>query len=486
MYGFFLIIKTGVFMAIIGAFMVPHPPLIVHEVGRGRENEIEATIAAYVKVAQKIADLKPETIVVTSPHAALYRDYFHISPGNEALGDFSDFGAPEVRFHLFYDTDFVKALCAEADKAKIASGTKGERSAALDHGTMVPLYFINKYYTDYKLVRIGLSGQSYKAHYALGECIRRAAEKTGKKIAVVASGDLSHVLKEDGPYGFRAEGPVYDERIMDVMGRGDFEKLFSFSPDFCENAAECGHRSFIIMAGALDRTGVKAEKLSYEGPFGVGYGICIYDVAGRDEARNFSERYQADERRSLDARKKSEDEYVRLARFAIETYVRTKSVLRIEDGAAVCARDGSRIELSRDLLEGRAGVFVSLKKDGMLRGCIGTIVPTCKNIAEEIVQNAVSAASRDPRFSEVAEDELSSLVYSVDVLSPPEKISSKDELDVKRYGVIVTKGARRGLLLPNLETVNTVDEQIEIACKKGGIDRCEDVELERFEVVRHY
>ena len=122
----------------------------------------------------------------------------------------------------------------------------------------------------------------------------------------------------------------------------------------------------------------------------------------------------------------------------------------------------------------------------MLRGCIGTIVPTCKNIAEEIVQNAVSAASRDPRFSEVAEDELSSLVYSVDVLSPPEKISSKDELDVKRYGVIVTKGARRGLLLPNLETVNTVDEQIEIACKKGGIDRREDVELERFEVVRHY
>ncbi|WP_315601664.1 AmmeMemoRadiSam system protein A [Treponema socranskii] len=473
-------------MAIIGAFMVPHPPLIVHEVGKGRENEIAATIAAYVQIAKKIANLKPETIVVTSPHAPLYRDYFHISPGTEAFGDFSDFGAAEVHFHLFYDADFVKVLCSEADKANIAAGTKGEKRASLDHGTMVPLYFINKYYTDYKLVRIGLSGQSYKAHYALGECIRRAAEKTGKSVVVVASGDLSHVLKSDGPYGYRAEGPVYDERIMDVMERADFGKLFSFSPDFCENAAECGHRSFIIMAGSLDRTAVRAEKLSYEGPFGVGYGICAYDVTGRDDTRNFLERYEAEERRSLDARKKSEDEYVRLARLAVENYVRTKGALRIEGGAAVSSNGVERMELSDDLLKNRAGVFVSLKKDGMLRGCIGTIAPVRESIAQEIAHNAISAAAFDPRFSEVTEDELSSLVYSVDVLSSPEKISSKKALDVKRYGVIVTKGNRRGLLLPNLETVTTVDEQIEIACKKGGIDRSENPELERFEVVRHY
>ena len=473
-------------MAIIGAFTVPHPPLIVHEVGKGRENEIAATIAAYVQVAKKIANLKPETIVVTSPHAPLYRDYFHISPGTEAFGDFSDFGAPEVRFHLFYDADFVKAVCSEADKADIAAGTKGEKRAPLDHGTMVPLYFINKYYTDYKLVRIGLSGQSYKAHYALGECIRRAAEKTGKSVVVVASGDLSHVLKSDGPYGYRAEGPVYDERIMDVMERADFGKLFSFSPDFCENAAECGHRSFIIMAGSLDRTAVRAEKLSYEGPFGVGYGICAYEVTGRDDARNFLERYEAEERRSLDARKRNEDEYVRLARLAVENYVRTKGALRIEGGAALCSSGSERMELSDDLLKNRAGVFVSLKKDGMLRGCIGTIAPVRESIAQEIAHNAISAAAFDPRFSEVTEDELSSLVYSVDVLSSPEKISSKEALDVKRYGVIVTKGNRRGLLLPNLETVNTVDEQIEIACKKGGIDKSENPELERFEVVRHY
>ena len=97
------------------------------------------------------------------------------------------------------------------------------------------------------------------------------------------------MLKTDGPYGFRPEGPVYDDRIMNVMGTGEFGGLFSFDPDFCENAAECGHRSFIIMAGALDRTAVKVEKLSYEGPFGVGYGICMYTPEGRDERRNFLE-----------------------------------------------------------------------------------------------------------------------------------------------------------------------------------------------------
>ena len=234
------------------------------------------------------------------------------------------------------------------------------------------------------------------------------------------------------------------------------------------------------------RTAVRAEKLSYEGPFGVGYGICAYEVTGRDDARNFLERYEAEERRSLDARKKSEDEYVRLARLAVENYVRTKGALRIEGGAAVSSNGVERMELSDDLLKNRAGVFVSLKKDGMLRGCIGTIAPVRESIAQEIAHNAISAAAFDPRFSEVTEDELSSLVYSVDVLSSPEKISSKKALDVKRYGVIVTKGNRRGLLLPNLGTVNTVDEQIEIACKKGGIDKSENPELERFEVVRHY
>ncbi len=287
-------------MAVIGAFMVPHPPLIIHEVGHGEEDGIAATVAAYKNAAQRIAALKPETIVVTSPHAVMYSDYFHISPGAEAYGNFGQFGAPQVQFHVAYDEQLVKAVCGEAQTAGLPAGTGGEKNPALDHATMVPLYFINQFIkNDYKLVRVGLSGLSYKKHYMLGECIARAVGKTGRRVVFVASGDLSHVLKQDGPYGFREEGPVYDERIMDVMGSADFGRLLSFDPDFCENAAECGHRSFIIMAGALDSTAVKAECLSHEGPFGVGYGICAYTPEGADRNRNFLEQYELLEKKNV-------------------------------------------------------------------------------------------------------------------------------------------------------------------------------------------
>ena len=165
---------------------------------------------------------------------------------------------------------------------------------------------------------------------------------------------------------------------------------------------------------------------------------------------------------------------MRLARQTIETYIRTGKKISVPDG------------LPDEMYANRAGVFVSLKEEGALRGCIGTIGPVRNSIAEEIIENAVSASTKDPRFHAVREDELDRLEYSVDVLSPAEIIASEEELDVRRYGVIVTKGSRRGLLLPNLEGVDTVQEQVAIAKRKAGIAADEDVQLERFEVVRHY
>ena len=135
----------------------------------------------------------------------------------------------------------------------------------------------------------------------------------------------------------------------------------------------------------------------------------------------------------------------------------------------------------------RAGVFVSLKEEGRLRGCIGTIAPVRASIAEEIIENAISAATKDPRFQAVEPEELDRLIYSVDVLGETEEISSEAELDVKRYGVVVSRGYKRGLLLPNLDGVDTVDEQVTIAKRKAGIpEDAEDIRLERFEVVRHF
>ena len=131
------------------------------------------------------------------------------------------------------------------------------------------------------------------------------------------------------------------------------------------------------------------------------------------------------------------------------------------------------------------GTFVSIHKEGLLRGCIGTLVPTTGCVAKEVINNAISACSHDPRFSKVSIDELPYLEISVDVLSESEKIDSPDELDVKRYGVIVSDGRRTGVLLPDLEGVDTVKEQIDIARRKAGISIDDEISIERFEVVRH-
>ncbi|MEW6714487.1 MAG: AmmeMemoRadiSam system protein A [Nitrospirota bacterium] len=150
--------------------------------------------------------------------------------------------------------------------------------------------------------------------------------------------------------------------------------------------------------------------------------------------------------------------------------------------------NGETAQIPADLsseMKGRAGVFVSIKENGELRGCIGTFSPCTKNVACEIIQNAISAATQDPRFLPVSPEELSGLEYSVDVLTSPEKVAGKKELDPKKYGVIVKSGERRGLLLPDLEGVDTVDEQISIASMKAGIHPSEKIELYRFEVKRY-
>jgi len=460
-------------MPILGAFIVPHPPLIVSQIGKGEERKIQKTVDSYHEVAKRISELAPETIIVTSPHSVMYSDYFHISPGAKAKGDFRRFGAREVSFSVEYDVEFVKELERLAEERSIEAGTLGERDPNLDHGTMVPLYFIDQYYKNYKLVRIGLSCLSVLDHYRLGRCIRETADKLNRKTVFVASGDLSHKLKEDGPYGYADEGVQFDKEITEAMKKGDFLKFLEFSPDFCEAAAECGLRSFIIMAGALSGLKVEPDFLSYEGPFGVGYGICAYKITGEDEKRHFDIIFKEEQEKLAKERQRKEDAYVRLARLSLETYIRTGKYSKIPDG------------LPEEMTKKRAGVFVSLKKYGELRGCIGTISPVTGSIAEEIIRNAVSAGVEDPRFPAVREDELPDLVYSVDVLSEPEPVSSLDELDVKRYGVIVSSGRRRGLLLPDLEGVDTVEKQISIAKRKAGIYDNEDVKIERFQVVRH-
>lgn len=460
-------------MPIPGAIAVPHPPIIIPEIGRGEERRIDATAAAYRQAASFLKELHPDVIILPTPHTVLYADYFHISPGSGADGSFAQFRAPRVRLHAEYDTQFVRALEDLAQSEDFSAGTLGERTAELDHGTMVPLYFLEQEgLGEVPIVRIGLSGLSPAAHYRLGQMIQETSDRLGRRAVILASGDLSHKLKPDGPYGFAEEGPRLDREIQEIFARGDFLRLMELSSSLREAAAECGVGSFQIMAGALDGMTVDAKLLSYEGPFGVGYGIATFRALRPSADRRILDQYNAHVQERAAAARGTSDDFVRLARASLENYVRNGTVLPAPAG------------LPASLAEDRAGAFVSLKKEGRLRGCIGTIEPVRENLADEIIYNAVSAGTADPRFPRVRADELDSLVYSVDVLAPAEPATMED-LDAKEYGVIVTSGSRRGLLLPNLEGVDTPEEQVKIALQKGGISPSEPFELERFRVVRH-
>ena len=460
-------------MAIVCAYTVPHPPLAIPGVGKGQEKGIEKTLASFEEASSEIAKLAPDTIVFITPHNILYADYFHISPGLSAHGDFSRFNDHSTRIDARYDVEMASEIIRLAEKNGIPAGSKGERDASLDHGVTVPMWFINRRFSDYKTVRISQSGMDPADHYCLGKLISEAAGITGRKTVIIASSDLSHKLIDSGPYGFAPEGPAFDAEITRILSTGDFLSLFNIPSTLRERAAECGYNSLMVMAGCFDCQSVTPRLLSYEGPYGVGYAIASFSPGPPDDERCFLDQYNEISLARAHSIQSAEDPYRALARRSLEHRVVNGTDLPFPDG------------LPAELLHNKAGVFVSLYKNDRLRGCIGTISPVTSDIAHEIAQNAVSAGLHDNRFDPVSVLELPYLTYKVDILSPPAPISSPNELDVKRYGVIVSSGRKRGLLLPNLDGVETVDQQISIAKQKAGISEKEPVKLERFEVRRH-
>jgi AmmeMemoRadiSam system protein A len=447
------------------AFLLPHPPLIIP--GVGAAGEIPETRAAFERVADEVHALAPETVIYVTPHSCLYADYIHISPGPRASGDFGRFRARKVRFDVDYDEELALLIGEISSADGLPAGPLGESDKSLDHGVMVPLYFLG---TGARIVRISLSGFPLIEHYRFGMYVQEAVRRLGRRAVLIASGDMSHRLKDDGPYGYAPEGPVHDAYVKDCLERADMKGLLAMDPKVRAGAGECGLASIVVAAGYLDGHEVASEVYSYEGPYGVGY--LVASMTGEGEAPSLLKDLVRAREDALAEIRGNEDPYVRLARANVEHYVRNGRSLTAES-------------IPDALLAERAGVFVSIKKDGELRGCIGTIAPVRDNIAEEILSNSVSAAARDPRFEPITEDELDDLTYSVDVLGAPERIDGPGELDVKRYGVIVSKGGRRGLLLPDLDGVDTPEQQIDIARRKGGIGARENYTLERFEVVRH-
>lgn len=452
------------------AGIAPHPPIMVPEVGGEAIAEVRSSIEAMADLTRRIVESGAETVVLISPHAPLEAAAFVAYDGPELYGDFSNFRAPATTTPAELDEELLSEITeSAAEQDLLVVRIKGYD---FDHGTAVPLYFLQRNGWNGRVVALGYTFLSNEDHLRFGQCIYRAIEKLARPVAFIASGDLSHRLKPGAPAGYNPAAHLFDEEVVGAIRAGDLTRIANVDQEMRRAAGECGYRSMLVAIGAGKELAPACEVISYEAPFGVGY-LVAQLVAGSADALSAAPA-EDEANADLPAAGGVSSALPALARRTVETFVDTGRII-----AAPSALP--------DELNIRAGCFVSIKTfAGDLRGCIGTVDPTKDTLAEEIIWNAVSAATRDPRFSPVAKDELPDLKYSVDVMSPPEPCRLED-LDPKIFGVIVEdkEGLRRGLLLPNLEGIDKAARQVEIATRKAGIAPNAELKLFRFSAERY-
>lgn len=456
---------------------MPHAPISVSGVGGQADLEqIKDTIAAMKRIDQMLAQEHPESLVVFTPHGTVYADAIIIYQDPNLAGGLEGFGLAR-RWQWENDLELVDKIVELGMETNLPifpmkqkEASRGRFPDGLDHGVLVPLSFFDPNWASrVRLVVIPLSYLPLEELYQFGKLVQEAADAINRKVAVIASGDLSHCLLPGAPVPYDPRGKEFDHKLVELINKGTVKEFFDIDPVLLEKAAECGFRSLIMLLGAMDGVEFKSRVLSYQGPFGVGYAVATF-LPGQEGPSIIKDLFEA-RVDAIRSRRANESALVRFARQVVESHIKKEDIFEPDN--------------LKEFFQKKAGVFVSIKKYGQLRGCIGTTEPTQPNLVEEIKQNAISAAIRDPRFEPVDIDELDDLVYSVDVLQPAEPITGIDELDPLRYGVIVRSGFRTGLLLPNLEGIETADEQVTIARKKAGIGPKEAIKLERFEVVRY-
>jgi AmmeMemoRadiSam system protein A/AmmeMemoRadiSam system protein B len=450
--------------AIVFSGLAPHPPIMVPEVGHEAIVNVQSSIAAMGELTQRLIDSGAETVILISPHAPLDASAFVAYKTPDLYADFANFRAPETTVKASLDEELLSAISREALAQRYE--VINIRSDQLDHGTSVPLYFLQHNGWKGRVVAFGYSFLSNEDHLRFGACVSKAADRVGRPVAILASGDLSHRLKPEAPAGYNPRAHFFDEEIVAALSANSPARIVNIDQELRRLAGECGYRSLLVALGATQELPSACEVLNYEAPFGVGY--LVAQITNQKTPTRDVQRRSDDQQLAEDGH-----ELPQLARETVESFVLT-------------GRPPKSHGRPSGLLAERAACFVSIKtKDGNLRGCIGTIEPTRHTLREEVIANALGAATRDPRFRPVLANELAQLRYSVDVLSAPEPATFLD-LDAKDYGVIVAdeSGDKRGLLLPDIEGVDSPERQVEIASRKAGIHAGTPIRLWRFRVDR--
>ncbi len=262
------------FSSIVFAGIAPHPPLLVPEVGGDRIERVADSQNALREFSRRLIETNPETVVVISPHSPLDPLIFTARATEQLRGDFRDFYAPQVALTFDNDLELIDAIKRAAIDESVELRDLS-RDHPLDHGAMVPLYYLHEAGWTGPIVVIGFTNQPVEKHLAFGRAINEAARTSGRRVAVVASGDLSHRLIIGGPYEFEPTAHLFDEQIVNAIRRGDSQAVTTINPDLRNRAGECGYRSIVVALGSVNENPLPHQVLSYEGPFGVGYMVAV-------------------------------------------------------------------------------------------------------------------------------------------------------------------------------------------------------------------
>lgn len=429
------------------AALLPHAPIICPAVAGPRAGAVAATTAAGAEVGRQVVAATPDVVVITAPHGARHPTDLTLHTASRLAGDLGRFGAPEVRVDLPGAVKLAETIGAAGIAGVVVRPLD---SGNLEYSTVVPLSFLCKAGWRGPTLVVGLPYPGGGDPAAIGAAVAGGADRLGVKIGVIASGDMSHRLTADAPAGFDPDGARFDAMVTTLLRGHDLQALGHLDPELRARAGEDCLDSLLFAAGCLGFEAHAPRLLSYEGPFGVGYGVAILTAPAAGHG--------------------GEPSLPELARDAIRAYVVEKRVYT------------PHVAMPPEWQE-RAPVFVTLQNPGgELRGCIGSLEPTTANVAAETVDRAVAAATADPRFAPVRAEEVEGLDVEVSILSPLEAVDSVADLDPTRYGVVVEAGGRRGVLLPAIAGIDDAETQVAIARRKAGMRPDTPVRLYRFTV----
>jgi AmmeMemoRadiSam system protein A len=438
------------------AVLMPHAPILVPSVGKDRLPEVDSSVRAMREISREVVRTEPATIVLISPHTPRQPMAFPAWAQERVRGTFAPFGAPGEVVDLPVDAEFLQKLSAIAPRS--GATVQGMHGDALDHGALVPLWFLHEAGWRGPVVILGLNWPGAGGLRALGQAIAATAKETGRKIAIVASGDMSHRLIPGAPAGYEPSAKQFDQTFVETLRRRAYRDVDRIDPGLQNRAAEDVVDSTVVALSAVDWASDGGRVLSYEGPFGVGYTVAILYSADADCSHMPSD--AAD--------------LPRIARRSVDS--------AFHQGVAVPPAPVS------DYLRQKAGVFVTIRtRGGALRGCVGTLHPPASpNIVEETWRNAQLAAFRDARFRPVDAMELHNLRFGISVLHSFEEVSSPSELDPARFGVIVKAAdGRQATLLPGIAGIDTRERQMAAVCEKAGIDPAGSLFIVRYQVDKY-